>query len=283
MLENVEKNSRSQRKVRTTCFKRSIVIVFAAILASVLVPSVWGQSSPGLITNYPFRDVFARHYHVERSPRIAIGGGISGPVTISSGQTGVVDIDVRRTAATQGELDCHQVKIDHRPDLITITQVQFTDRRECRTIRASQSLALRVPSDALLQLSDIAGDLQVSGPVKGVTANSIAGHVRITGAGTVDLDSLARGLSLSLGGASPGSATIESVVGVVELDLAERHNVEIRISALQGEITSVPSDFVRLEMNDGYLLRSGAGGTHLSISSVNGDVVVRRKSAMRVE
>jgi hypothetical protein len=189
----------------------------------------------------------------------------------------MVDIEVRRTAATQGELDCHQVKIDHRPDLITITQVQFTDRRECKTIRASQSLTLQVPSDALLQLSSIAGELQVSGPVKAVTADSIAGHVSITEAGTVDLDSLARGLSLSLGGASPGSARIESVVGVVELDVAQRHDVEIRISALQGEITSVPPDFVRLEMNDGYLLRSGAGGTPLSISSINGDLVVRRK------
>jgi len=277
MLESVEKGSCRGRKLRTTFLKRSIVISAAALLASVLVPSVWGQSSPGLITNYPFRDVFARHYQVGRSPRIEIGGGISGPVTISAGQTGMVDIDVQRTAATQGELDCHQVKIDHRPDLITITQVQFTDRRECRTIRASQSLTLQVPSDALLQLSSIAGELQVSGPVKAVTADSIAGHVSITGAGTVDLVSLARGLSLSLGGASPGSARIESVVGVVELDVAERHDVEIRISALQGEITSVPPDFVRHEMNDGYLLRSGAGGTLLSISSINGDLVVRRK------
>jgi len=161
-------------RLRTTFFKRSIVTASAALLASVLVPSVWGQSSPGLITDYPFRDVFARHYQVERSPRIEIGGGISGPVTISAGQTGMVDIDVRRTAATQGELDCHQVRIDHRPDLIMITQVQFSDRRECRTIRASQSLALQVPSDALLQISAIAGDLQVSGPVKAVIADSIA-------------------------------------------------------------------------------------------------------------
>jgi hypothetical protein len=267
MLANAEKDP----------LKQLIVIAFAALLVPVLVPSVWGQASPGVITDYPFRDSFARQYHVERSPRIEITGGISGPVTISSGQTGMVDIEVRRTAATQGELDCHQVKIDHRPDLITITQVQFADRRECRTIRASQSLTLQVPSDALLQVSGIAGELQVSGPVKAVTAESIAGHVSITEAGTVDLDSLARGLSLSLGRASPGSGTIESVVGLVELEVAERHDVEIRVSALQGEITSVPPDFVRLEMNDGYLLRSGAGGTHLSISSINGDLVVRRK------
>src|SRR5262245_2619758 len=198
MLENAEKDphSCSGRKLRTTPFKRSILTAVAALLASVLFPSVWGEATPELIADYPFRDSFSRQYHVERSPRIVIKGGISGPVTVSSGQTGMVDIEVRRTAATQGELDCHEVKIDHRPDRITITQVQFADRGECRTIRASQSLTLQVPSDALLRVSAIAGELQVSGPVKAVSAESIAAHVSIAGAGTVDLVSLAGGLSL---------------------------------------------------------------------------------------
>jgi hypothetical protein len=93
----------------------------------------------------------------------------------------------------------------------------------------------------------------------------------------VDLVSLAGGLSLALGGASPGSATIESVVGGVELDVAERRDVEIRIASLQGEITSVPPDFVRRKTNYGYLLRSGAGGTPVSLNSIIGDVVMRRR------
>ena len=66
-------------------------------------------------------------------------------------------------------------------------------------------------------------------------------------------------------------------MGVVELDVADRHDVEIRISGLQGKITSVPPDFVRLKTNDGYLLRSGTGRTPVWISSITGDVVVRRK------
>src|SRR5262245_9422723 len=247
---------------------RSIATAFAALLASVVNAQV--------ITDYPFRDSFARHFQVEKSPRIEVKGGISGPVTITSGKAGVVDIDVLRTAATQSELDCHDVKIDHRPGLITITQVQFGDRQECHTIRASQSLTLQVPTDAIPRGSSIAAELRVTGPVQSVTARSIAAHVDISAAGTVDLVSLAGGLSLSLGGASPGSAAIESVVGVVELDVADRRDVDIRISSLQGEITSVPPDFVRRKTNDGYLLRSGTGGTPVSIISINGDVVVRR-------
>ena len=263
-------------KLRTVLLKRLIVTALVTLLASRLVPSIRGQDSFAVILNYPFRDSFTRHYQVGGSPGIEIKGGISGP-TVSSGRTGMVDIDVQRTAATQRELDCHQVKIDYRPDLITITQVQFTNRRECNSIRASQSLTLQVPSDALLRVSMIAGELKVTGPVKAVTASSIAGHVSIMSAGSVDLSSLARGLSLSLDHASPGSATIESVVGVVDLDVAERRDVEIRISKLKRGITSFPPDFVRLNMNDGYLLRSGEGGTLLSISSIDGDVLVRRQ------
>jgi hypothetical protein len=263
------------------------------LTALLLGACVWLPALPavadeerGVVTSYPFEDTFARHYPVKRSPRIVIKGGISGPVTISSGRPGMVDIDVRRTAATQQELDCHQVKIDYRPDLITITHVQF-GRPGCQTIRASQSLTLHVPSDALLDVSTIAGELQVSGPVRSVTANSIASHVSISGAETVDLISLAGGLSLSMDGAPAGSAnqlrsrrgspgTIESVIGTVELEVGKR-DAQIRISSLDGHIRSVPPDFVRMRTNDGYLLRSGEGGPSLSIISVKGDVVVTRK------
>jgi hypothetical protein len=252
-------------------------------IALLLGACVWLPALPavadeerGLITDYSFRDSVARHYDVKKSPRIVIKGGISGPVTVSSGRAGMVDIDVLRTAATQQELDCHQVKIDYRPNLITITQVQF-DRPGCGTIRASQTLRLRVPPDALLDVSAIAGELRVTGPVQSVTANSIASHVSISGAETVDLISLAQGLSLSLGSARTGSATIESVNGTVELDVGKRRDAEISISSLTGHIRSLPPDFVSLRTNDGYLLRSGVGGPPLSINSITGDVVVTRK------
>src|SRR5262245_19770661 len=254
-------------------------LYLAALLLGACVwlpalPSV-ADEERGRITSYPFRDSFARHYPVKGSPRIVIKGGISGPVIISSGRTGMVDIDVTRTAATQQELDCHEVKIDSSPDLITITQVQF-DRRECKTIRASQSLTLRVPSNALLDVSGIAGELQVTGPVQSVTAKSIASHVSISGAGTVDLLSLAGGLSLGIGSAPGGSATVESVMGDVELNVGERRDVEIRISSLNGHLRSVPPEFVSRRTNNGYLLRGGERGSSLSIISVQGDVVVRR-------
>ena len=67
MLHSVEKDqrSRTERKLPTALVKRSIATVFAALLASVVAPSAWGPVNAQVITNYPFRDSFARHYHVE--------------------------------------------------------------------------------------------------------------------------------------------------------------------------------------------------------------------------
>ena len=233
-----------------------------------------GISSPDVATNYSFRDSVSRQYPLERSPRIEIKS-IGGSVVISSGPAGMADVEAQRSAPTQRELDCREVKIDHRPDLITITAVQLTDRPGCAAIWSAQALTLRVPSDALLRLSDIDGELQVTGPVGGIVAEDIGGHVSIAEAGTVDLRSLSNGVSLRLGAASPGSVNIRSVFGDVELDVAERRDVEIRVtSVIAGEVRSVPRGFVRVKTDDGYLLKSGEGGPSLSISDIDGDIVV---------
>jgi hypothetical protein len=250
-------------------------LLLGACVSLPALPAV-ADEEMGVHTSYAFRDSFARQYQVKASPRIVIMGGISGPVTFVSGRTGIVDIDVVRTAATQQELDCHEVKIDHGPDRITISHVQF-DRRECGTIRASQTLTLRVPPDALLDVTAIAGELRVIGPVRSVAAHSIASHVSISDAETVDLLSLAGGLSLDIGDRSTRSSTIQSVMGGVELNVGERKDVAIRISSLQGHIRSVPTDFVRRRTQEGYLLRSGERGSSLWLNSVQDDVVVKRR------
>ena len=240
-------------------------------VATTPAPAVSSTGTP-----LAFGDTFTRHYPLGRTPRIGIRG-LTGPVVISSRQTQTIDIEVQRSAVTQQELDCYQTKIDHRPDLITITHVQFTDRPGCRSIRARQAITLQVPSDAFLRLTNIDEEVQVTGPVGRIIAENIGGHVSIAAAGTVDLRSLANGASLRLGAASPGSATIESVFGNVEFDVTERPDVEIRVSSLVGEVRSVPSGFVRLKTDDGYLLKSGKGGSSLTVKRIDGDLVVRRR------
>ena len=133
-----------------------------------------------------------------------------------------------------------------------------------------------MPSDAHLELSNIYySTVKITGPVQGVIAENVGGHVSIAAAGTVNLRNLGNGVSLGLGPGSTGPMTIESVFGDVELDVAGRQDVEIRASSLVGEIRSVPSDFVRVKRDDGYLLKSRAGGTSIVLKRIDGDIVLK--------
>jgi hypothetical protein len=67
------------------------------------------------------------------------------------------------------------------------------------------------------------------------------------------------------------------VFGDVELDVTGRRDVEIHASSIVGEVKSVPSDFVRLRTDDGYVLRSRAGGMPISVNRIDGDIVVKRQ------
>jgi len=227
--------------------------------------------------DWSVHDTLSQQYPMERSPRIAIKG-YTGPIVISSGTTRVADIRVHRSANTRGELDCSETRIDHRPDLITISYVQFTDRPGCKSAGSRHALALEVPFDSFLELSNIYySTVQITGPVQGVIAEDIGGHVRIAAAGTVNLRNLANGASLGVGTASTGSTTIESVFGDVELDVAGRQDVEIHTRSVLGEIRSVPSGFVRRKTDDGYLLTGRAGGTSISLVRIDGNIVFKRQ------
>jgi murein DD-endopeptidase MepM/ murein hydrolase activator NlpD len=220
-------------------------------------------------------DTVAQQYPMERSPRIRITG-YPHPIVISSAPTRTANVKIRRSAGSRQELDCFQTRIDHRPDLITISYVHVADRPGCGSAGSRHALALEVPSDAHLELSNIYySTVKITGPVQGLIAENVGGHVSIAAAGTVNLRNLGNGVSLRLGPTGP--MTIESVFGDVELDVAGRQDVEIRASSLVGEIRSVPSDFVRVKTDDGYVLKSRAGGTPISLKRIDGDIVLKRQ------
>jgi hypothetical protein len=225
--------------------------------------------------DWAVHDTLAQQYPMAQSPRIEIRG-VTGPIVISSGQTRMANIMVIRKTGTRRQLDCFQARIDPRPDVISISYEQFSDRPGCGSVDSRQAITLEVPSDAFLELSNIYySTVKITGPVQAITAENIGGHVSIAAAGTVTLRNLGNGVSIGLGAASTGSVTIESVFGDVALDVAGRRDVEISASSLVGEIRSVPSDFVRLKTDEGYLLKSRTGGTSISLKRIDGDIVLR--------
>jgi hypothetical protein len=227
--------------------------------------------------DWSVHDTLAQRYQMEKSPRIEIRG-VTGPIVISSGPTQMVDVKFIRRVDTRRVLDCFQAKIDHRPELITISYEQFGDRPGCGSIDSHQALTLEVPSDAFLHLSNIYyTTVKITGPVQGVVAENIGGHVSIAAAGTINLRNLGNGVSLGLGATSTGSIAMESVFGDIELDVTGRRDVEIHASSIVGEFKSIPTDFVRLKTDEGYLLKSRAGGTLISLKRIDGDIVLKHR------
>jgi hypothetical protein len=227
--------------------------------------------------DWSVHDTLAQQYQMEKSPRIAIRG-VTGPIVISSGPTQMADVKFIRRVGTRRELDCFQARIDHRPEVITISYEQFGDRPGCGSIDSHQALTLEVPADALLHLSNIYySTVQITGPVQGVSAEDIGGHISIAAAGTVNLRNLGNGVSLGLGATSTGSIAMESVFGDIELDVTGRRDVEIHASSIVGEFKSIPTDFVRLKTDEGYLLKSRAGGTLISLKRIDGDIVLKHR------
>jgi hypothetical protein len=227
--------------------------------------------------DWSVHDTLAQQYQMEKSPRIAIRG-VTGPIVISSGPTQMADVKFIRRVGTRRELDCFQARIDHRPEVITISYEQFGDRPGCGSIDSHQALTLEVPADALLHLSNIYySTVQITGPVQGVSAEDIGGHISIAAAGTVNLRNLGNGVSLGLGATSTGSIAMESVFGDIELDVTGRRDVEIHASSIVGEFKSIPADFVRLKTAEGDVLTSRAGGTLISLKRIDGDIVLKHR------
>jgi hypothetical protein len=227
--------------------------------------------------DWSVHDTLAQQYQMEKSPRIAIRG-VTGPIVISSGPTQMADVKFIRRVGTRRELDCFQARIDHRPEVITISYEQFGDRPGCGSIDSHQALTLEVPADALLHLSNIYySTVQITGPVQGVSAEDIGGHISIAAAGTVNLRNLGNGVSLGLGATSTGSIAMESVFGDIELDVTGRRDVEIHASSIVGEFKSIPADFVRLKTAEGDVLKSRAGGTLISLKRIDGDIVLKHR------
>jgi hypothetical protein len=217
---------------------------------------------------------------IERSFRLAPGAtiravGIGGPVTIETIAGDTAEVRIVRSARTQRELDCYRTAVDATLDRLAIEHVQFSDRPGCDSIRSNQDVRLGVPRDVNVELSTIAGRVDIGAVAGMIRLDSIAGPVVLTGVEAAQVDSLAGGLSIT--GARPGARGIHvsSVVGPVELSFARNADADVRISSVVGKVQS-PSPGARSSGENGdYRLRIGAGGPAVSISSVMGPVRLR--------
>lgn len=225
---------------------------------------------------------YAQRKETNMSVKLAPGArvevsGIGGPVQVETGDGDSADVNIVRTAVTAEELACADVNTRATPDYLEIRHVQHSGRPGCQSIRARQSVRLRVPRGVELTMTTVAGEVTVGRVEGSVALSNIAGRVRIDGARSVDLSNLASGLDLRLSGAAGRGARVSNVVGHVELRLAQGMDADVRVSNVVGEVRSDAADIeITRTGTSAYRARAGAGGRVITVSNVSGLVTISR-------
>lgn len=243
-----------------------------AAAASLLAASATAQTQNTANNSMAVQEV------IERSIALLPGAEVSfetiaGPVKIETGTGSTAQVRIVRGAATQRELDCYRTEVDATPGRLAIRHAQ--DRSAgCDSIRSGQQVHLTLPCSVNISMSSIAGDVDIA-PVDGrLKLESMAGQVRLRGARSAELSSLAGGLSLSLLPLDSRGVRVSSVVGMTDITFARGTNADVRIDSVMGNTTS-DSPRIPISWNNGRAsARVGEGGIPVTISSVVGHVTL---------
>lgn|GEM_PF-1999691 len=234
------------------------------------------QARPGRPTSVqndggPASEEIRKSFRLAEGDRVEVWR-IAGPVEVETWGGAEAEVHVVRSAATRRELDCYRTAVGYESGVLFVRHEQFTNREGCRSISDGQRVSLRLPRSADLSLDEIAGDVTVGESDGVLRLSSIAGRVRLNGVRSGELRSLAKGLALRVEGLEPRGLRVESVVGAVELALAEGLDADLSIENLLGNVTSeIPRVQVR-RADTKYRAQLGAGGPRLSLTNVNGNV-----------
>jgi len=256
----------------------SPALAFLLLAGSAAATAVGQEGDSGQTSSdseaMPAREESHQIYDLEPGSTVRVTG-IAGPVLIETGSGDYAEVDILRMAATERELQCYRTEVSASADSLTIRHVQSRER-SCNSIRSRQEVRLRLPPSVNIDLSTIAGRVEI-GPVDGMLRlESIAGRVTVARARAVEIDSLAGGLSLGVAALAPQGVRISSVVGSVDLRLERDVDADIRLDSVMGSVSSLSPAVDVVEEDGAYRARAGAGGGRISVSSVVGRVRLHR-------
>lgn len=223
----------------------------------------------------PEREEINKTFPLASNGRVEVAG-IAGPVNIETTDGNTAEVHIVRMAQTQRELQCYETLVKSAPNSLSIRHNQFSQRAGCDSIRSRQDVTLRLPRTVELDLSMIGGDVNI-GVIEGVVRlSNIAGHAVVAQAQAAEINSLAKGLSLTLARVSDRGVSIRGVVGLVELNLARDINTDLRFDNVLGGVRSASPDLAVTRAGGTYRVRAGSGGALVSVSGINGGVKLGR-------
>ncbi len=222
------------------------------------------------------RDEFRQTYRLNPGADVRVSG-IAGPVSIETSGGDRAEVHVIRMAASERDLQCYRVEVSASNDSLTIKHDRDRGRRECRNIRSRQEVRLVLPRSVDLDVSGVAGAVNVA-PVDGsVRLSGIAGRVDVASARSADLSSIAGGVTLGLARGGSEDVRITSIAGPVELRFDRGVNADLSFDSILGSVRASSPDVDVTEERGRYRARVGSGGRPIRVTSVVGPVRLSRR------
>lgn len=256
----------------------------------------------------PEREELHQHYQLSQGAHVEVSDFPFGGVVIEPTDAATAEVHIVRTARTRDELACNRYVVEQTEAGL---RLRGNENGECRLQNTSieQNVLLKIPRDANISASTISGPLRVGeaegrGPnfVNGgdgrkvaqpadrpfvtgkgfdgaVRVRSISGPVRIVqGSGETNVSGVSGPVSITFRRFGQRGVSVDGINSSVELRLLTDLNAELNLSDVRGQVRGLGAG-VRLDHTgkNSFHARLGAGGSAISISGINGDVMLRRE------
>ncbi|MDP9266712.1 MAG: DUF4097 family beta strand repeat-containing protein [Acidobacteriota bacterium] len=210
--------------------------------------------------------------------------GLSGDVRAAGYDGAEVEVTAEKSGADAGSV---QIQIIPNAEGVIICAVYpgmsndcstRSNRRERRSTRARVDFTVKVPRDIRFVGSTVNGSVDATGLARRGKVSSVNGSVRVQTAEWAEATTVNGSVIARFGKADwPGTLHLSTVNGRIELEIAGDLNAEVSTSSVNG---SVQTDFpitVAGRMRRGNLHGViGKGGRELELTTVNGDMELRK-------
>src|ERR1043165_5842465 len=284
-------------------------VVLAILLAGAsprLLVDGW-QGSKDMSTAFSEREEFRESYRLSPGASVELVDVPFGSVVVEPTDEDTVFVHMVRSARTRDELGCNRFVVEQTPERL---HLRSNENGGChlQNVSIDQNVVLKVPRSLNVLVSTVSGavrlgELEGRGPnfVNGangdkieqpadrpnvvgrgfnstVSVRDISGPVSILqGGGQTSVTGVSGPVRITFRGRGAEGVKVDGVSGLVELRLTHDLNADLSMRDIHGEVRNLGPD-LKLDSTKkgGFHSQVGAGGAPISISSINGDVVLRR-------
>jgi DUF4097 and DUF4098 domain-containing protein YvlB len=223
--------------------------------------------------DWPEQERIDRTYRLDAAARVEVST-IYGPVDIETSDTDTAEIHVIRYARSREDLTSRKISVDLTPSVVAIRGEK--DQSE-EPLKVRHRVLLKLPRSVQLSAESVNGHLNV-GEIEGaIHIHRINGAVRVArGGGAAEISRVNGSFNLTLTRLVQSGLKLQSVNGTVELRFLTEIDADVTIAEFNGAVNITLPNTSILQKTERQTFRAciGSGGVPISISDVNGSVIL---------